>query len=77
MAGLACLSHDPGMHGPTLEQMNAELELLIARRRADHHAPQTASWKAAIKAVRECEDRFRAIDVHAARRESIHIGRSE
>ena len=47
------------MHGPTLEQMDAERELMVARRRVDRYAPDTPEWVAAVEAVRAWEARIR------------------
>jgi hypothetical protein len=47
------------MHGPTLEDMDAEREWMVARRRVERHVPQTPQWEAAIEALREREARVR------------------
>lgn len=53
------------MHGPTLEEMEAEREWLVARRRVERHAPRTPEWEAAIEALREREARVRLVQVGA------------
>ena len=55
------------MHGPTLELMDAEYQLMLARRRAGQCSPSSPAWDAAMEAICECAARVVRLDRHATK----------
>jgi hypothetical protein len=66
-----------GMTGPTAEQMDAEHQLMLARRRAGQCCPFSPAWDAAMEAIHECEWRVIGLDRHAAEHPWPGIGEQE
>ena len=54
------------MNKPTLELLDAEYHLMVARRRAEHYPPSSPAWDAAMEAVREFEQLVSRLDALAA-----------
>ena len=60
------LSQHAAMSKQTLELLDAEYHLMVARRRAEHYAPYSPAWDAAMEAVGEFEQQVSRLDDQAA-----------
>ena len=70
------MAHDPSMSHPTLERMDAEFGLLVARRRAEGCSKGSPSWDAAMGHVDELALELNRIDQADLLRHLVPVGRA-
>jgi hypothetical protein len=70
------MAHDPSMSHPTLERMEAEFGLLVARRRAEGCSQGSPSWDAAMGHVDELALELHRIDQADLRRQLVPVGQA-
>lgn len=68
------MAHDRSMSHPTLERMEAEFGLLVARRRAEGCSQGSPSWDAAMGQVDELALALHRIDQAELLRHLVPIG---
>lgn len=64
------------MYQPTLERMDVEFRLVVARTRAERCSPASPSWDAAMGLVDELEDEISRLDQLPLGEELLAVGSS-